>query len=607
MQIPSRLKGNSYKIYLGLLFIASLALAGLICWFLRNVVLGCHDSLAEFTYARMWSLTAAYKHARNFNLQRGRAGLLFPLVVTFRYLVHSTGSYTAVWLLQQVPIWFNVGFISYIVGKKTKPHYGLFFIAFFAAFVQIDIDHSLMTCYPLDFMYGLTLQILGLYLYDGWLSHWKDGKKTNWIRLGFSCFCYYESMQVYEAFLMACFCYAVISLVYVIKDRKELKIKKSISRFFLQLVPHALTGSLFVGILVYIRTHPVVDGTLSSGEPGKFEMFQETWNTLSVSLVPLRHRTEISRRESIASIFTDPFTGLCTLAMLIAGIMLFLCIYRSAATLSKEAKISQCVRLCTLSIMGYAHAMSFNIPLGMDSKYQEWVCVNGAKGYMTGIICYFGWALLYACVICLIATALSSLKAYFYIPLAVAAAVALALGTAFTASINELYINAEAATHNCISKRGQAFYAFVTSEDAEAMGADYIYVPDYSGIHGFLNIDNDYANFELGKPVTLENNLESFESDCKDYPVVSEFRYNGVLVAGYYVVLDNPWEDEEDWVTTGDIVIVTARPEPVVVSYYDETIGQTITIDLAGGRMKSFVIRNSDTVDASSITIGAGE
>ena len=38
MQIPSRLKGNSYKIYLVLLFIASLALAGLICWFLRNVV-----------------------------------------------------------------------------------------------------------------------------------------------------------------------------------------------------------------------------------------------------------------------------------------------------------------------------------------------------------------------------------------------------------------------------------------------------------------------------------------------------------------------------------------------------------------------------------------
>lgn len=607
MQKQNRLKINSYKFYLGLLIISSLALVGLICWFLRNVVLGCHDSLAEFTYARMWSLDAAFKHARNFNLQRGRAGLLFPLVVTIRYLIHSSGNYTAVWLLQQVPIWFNVFFISYIVGKKTKPHYGFFFMAFFAAFVQIDIDHSLMTCYPLDFMYGLALQILGLYLYDSWLTHLKDGKKINWLRLGFSCFCYYESMQVYEAFLMACFCYAIISLAYIIKNRKESGLKRSIANFFLQLIPHAVTGSLFVGILVYIRTHPIVDGTLSSGEPGKIEMFQETWNTLSVSLVPLRHRAEISRRESITSIFTDPFTGLCTLAMLIAGIMLCLCIYKNFSKLSKEDKKDLCIKLCTLSILGYAHAMSFNIPLGMDSKYQEWVCVNGAKGYMTGIICYFGWALLYACVICLIASVLSNLKAYFYIPFVVAAAGMLALGTAFTASINELYINAEAATHNCISKRGQAFYAFVTSDEIEAMGADYIYVPDYSGLHGFLNIDNDYANFELGKPVTLENNTESFEENSKDYPVVSEFRYNGVIVAGYYVELDNPWEDEEDWVTTGDIIIVTTRPEPVTVTYYNETISETITVDFAGGRMKSFVIKNSDTVNASSISIGEGE
>ncbi len=606
MQRPSRLNSNSYRICLGLLTLASISLVVLICWFLRNIVLGCHDSLAEFTYAKQWDLDIAYTHSRNFCLQRGRTGYLFPLVVTFRFFVHKYGNYTAVWLLQQVPIWFNVFFVSYIVARKTRPHYGIFFAAFFAAFIQIDIDHNLMTCYPLDFMYGLTLQILGLYLYDGWLAHLKDKKKTNWIRLGISCLCYYESMQVYEAFLMACFCYAVISLAYVVKDRKELG-RKWFGRFILQLVPHAVTGMIFVGILFYIRTHPVVDGTLSSGDPGKLGFFLPTWLTFSVSLFPLRHRPEISRLDSLASIFTDPFTGLCVLAIAVAAAMLFMCILKSYPDRTKEEKISINFRLGVLGITGLAHAMSFNIPLGIDNKYQQWVNGVGTKGYITGVIGYFGWALFLVCAGCLIANFITRYKSYIRIPAYVIAVLGLACGTAFTASINELYINAEAATHNCISKRGQAFYAFVTSDDIAAMNADYIYVPDYSGVHGFLNIDNDYANYELGKPLTLENNIEAFEANSINYPIVSEFRYNGVLVAGYYVVLDNPWETEDKWVTTSDIIIVTARPEPVIITYYDETAGMTVTTELEGGRMKSFVIENSNTVSASSINISAGE
>lgn len=601
------LKGNSYKVSLALLTASCAALVLLICWFNRNTVLGCHDSLIEFTYARQWDLAFAYQHSREFCLQRGRAGYIFPAIVTFRFLVHKYGNYQAVWLLQQVPVWFNVFYIGFITAKKTKPHYGIFFAGFFAAFVQIDIDHNLMTCYPLDFMYALALAITGLYLYDGWLAHLGKGKWTNWIRLAFSCFCYYESMQVYEAFLMACFCYAWLSLVYVFKNRKEYG-KKSFLKFILQLIPHGITGSAFVGILVYIRTHPVVDGTLSSGDPGALGFFPKTWLTFSTALIPLSHRHEISKKESLMSLFSDPFTLLCALAAAAAMVTLLICIAKTFPTYSKEKQRSINLTLTVLGFTGLAHALFFPVPLGIDSKYQFWVCTLGAKGYLPGIICYFGWALFIVCMGSVLANFLSTKKKALYIPMFAAAVLAAFLGATFTASINELYDKAEAPTGICVSKKGQTFYAFVTSDDIEKANADYIYVgPDYNGLGGVLQNNNDYANYELARPVTLTNNAEEFEMNSVNYPICSEFRYNGAIVAGYYVVLDNPWETEDKWVTTKDIIIVTTRPEPVSVTYYDETTGETVKVYLDGGRMKSFVIENSDTVNASSISIGTGD
>ena len=603
----SRLKIDSYKIWLLILTVSCAVSVLLICWFNRNTVLGCHDSLIEFTYAKQWELSFAYQHAREFCLQRGRAGYLFPLIVTFRFFVHKYGNYWAVWLLQQVPIWFNVFFISFIVGRKTKPFYGIFFAGFFAAFVQIDIDHNLMTCYPLDFMYGLALMITGLYLFDGWLEHRNEGRKSNWIRLIFSCLCYYESMQVYEAFIMACFCYAWISMAYVFKNRREYG-RKCFLKFILQLVPHGITGSVFVGILLWLRTHPVVDGTLSSGDPGALGFFPKTWLTFSTALIPLSHRPEISRMDSIRALLTDPFELGCAISAAVAIAALLICIVKEFPKQTREKQQSINLTLVALGLTGAAHALFFPVPLGIDSKYQFWVCTLGARGYLPGIICYFGWALLIVCTISIIANYLSTKNKLLYIPVYAAAVIAVFLGAAFTVSINELYDRAEAPTGICVSKKGQAFFAFVTSDDIEKANADYIYVgPDYNGLGGILQHNNDYANYELGRPVVLTNNAEDFELNSVNYPISSEFRYNGDLVAGYYVVLDNPWDNEEEWVTTGDIIIVTTRPEPVTVTYYDETVSETITIDLAGGRMQSFVITNSDTVNASSITISAGE
>ena len=605
MQANSRLKGASYKVSLSLLTASCAVLVLLICWFNRNTVLGCHDSLIEFTYARQWELPFAYQHAREFCLQRGRTGYLFPLVVTFRYLVHKYGDYTAVWHLQQIPVWFNVLLTAYIVGKKTRPFYGIFFAGLFAAFVQIDIDHNLMTCYPLDFMYGLTLAILGVYLYDGWLSH--KGSRLNLIRLALSCLCYYESMQVYEAFLMVCFCYAWISLVYVFKNRKEYG-KKSFLKFILQLIPHGITGAAYVGILFYIRTHPVVDGTLSSGEPGALGFIPKTWITFFTALLPLSHCTEIDCKESISSLSADPFALSCAAFAAIAVISFFFCVVRTFPSCNKERQQSINFTLVSIALTGAAHAIFFPLPLAIDSKYQFWVCGLGARGYLPGIICYFGWALFIVCMISVLANFLSSRNKYLYVPLFAATVIASFFGAALTANINEFYEKVEASTGACVSNKGQAFYAFVTSDEIEKCNADYIYIgPAYYGLGGNLQNNNDYAIYELGRPVVLSNNAEEFELNSVNYSICSKFGYDEDTASGYYVVLDNPGDNEDTWITSGDIMIVTTRPEPVTVSYSDETTGKTVTVSFDGERMKSYVISNSDVVSVSSITIDTGE
>ncbi len=599
-------KIDTYRIYLALLIAASAASVLLVCWFLRNVVLGCHDSIAEFTYARMWPLEQAYMHTRNFCLARGRAGFLFPLVVTFRYLINGTGNYYAVWLLQQVPIWFDAGLISWIIGKKTKAHYGIYFLGFFAAFVQIDVDHSLFVCYPLDFMYGLGLMILGLYLYDGWLERKGNKKVSNWVRLSFSLFCYYESMQVYEAFIMACLGYAAISLIHVIKHRKEYG-KKSLLKFIIQLIPHGVDALIYVGILVYLRLHPVTDVSLSSGEVGTPDKFVQTWLSFSTSLIPLRHRYEIDISDTLIATFTDPFLGLSALAAGLAAVMLFLCIVKRFPSHSKEEQKKINLTLLSLAAVGAIVALCFTMPLGIDSKYQYWVCDLGAKGYMPSSICYYGWAMALACLGSLAANFISNLKNYIRIPLYTFAVICLMASASLTAGINVFYACLNSAVGFTISNRAQVFYAFATSDDVEAMGSEYVYIgPGFSGIHNMMNMNDDYATCELGRPCHVMNNYEEFAQNAEGAPNPSKLAFDGSSFA-YYALIDNPTDPEKDWITTDNIVILTTRPEPIIVTYYDSTTGTQETVTFPGGRFGSFVISNSDAVETDSIKIAFAE
>ena len=550
----------------------------------------------------MWPLTQAYKYAHDFCLARGRAGFIFPLIVAFRFLINGTGNYYAVWLLQQVPIWFNVFLIAWIIGRKTTAHYGIYFLGFFASFVQIDVDHSLFVCYPLDFMYGLGLMTLGLYLYDGWLDNRDKKKISNLARLGFSLLCYYESMQVYEAFIMACMGYAVISLIHVLKHRKEYG-KKSLLKFITQLIPHGVDALIYVGILVYLRLNPVSDVSLSSGEVGTPDKFVKTWLSFSTSLIPLRHRYEIDISDTITAAFTDPFLGLSALAAGIAAVMLFMCIMKRFPALSKEEQKKINLTLLCLASVGGVVALCFTMPLGIDSKYQYWVCDLGAKGYLPSSICYFGWAMALACLGSLAANLLSNLKNYIRIPVYFLAVICLAASASLTAGINVFYSCLNSAVGFTISNRAQVFYAFATSDEVEAMGSEYVYIgPGFSGIHNMMNMNDDYATFELGRPCHVMNNYEEFAQDAEGAPYPSKLAFDGSSFA-YYALIDNPTDPEEDWVTTKDIVILTTMPEPVIVTYYDSTNETQETVTFPGGKFCSFVIPNADTVETSSIKI----
>ena len=154
-----------------------------------------------------------------------------------------------------------------------------------------------------------------------------------------------------------------------------------------------------------------------------------------------------------------------------------------------------------------------------------------------------------------------------------------------------------------ISNRAQVFYAFATSDEVEAMGSEYVYIgPGFSGIHNMMNMNDDYATYELGRPCHVMNNYEEFAQNAEGAAYPSKLAFDGSSFA-YYALIDNPTDPEEDWITTKDIIILTTISEPVVVTYYDSTTGTQETTTFPGGKFCSFVIPNADTVETSSIKI----
>lgn len=579
-------------------FAASMAV--LVCYFLKNEVLGCHDSFEEFMFARMTGFPEWFRHNLDFMFARGRVGILSSLVISFRFFILHTGNYTAIWLLQQVPIWFTVGLLGYVIAKKTRPVFGFLFVGVFAGLVQLDTNHNLMECYPFDFMYGMSLMILGLYLYDCWLMH--KGEKRNGIRLALSAFFYYESMTVYEPFITACIIYALLSLCYVYRDRKE-NGRKSFFIFVRNLLPHALTAVLFFVILKLMKVIYVVDtvAVTAVDEYGDFSDFVNTWSTFTFALFPLNYIDNVDVLTSLKVIRATPFILL--FALLAAGVMFSA--FMSVRISDAKYRGQDNIRLLVIGLAGFLYAMSFCLPHSMTANYQMWVRDLHAEGYLTSSMCYFGWALMVSCVVSILINLLSSTGRPVFALSAVVMSVLFFVASEVTMNINMVFRKSDAVTGQQMSYRGQAFYSFFTSDYAEDYSAILIYMPGYSGIHFDIGVDDEYADYEVNRNLTLANDIDWYREQSLYSDYWGVFVYNPSVEAGWYTGISNPTDPESEWVSNGDLVFVSTHPGTYEFSYVDPGTQQTVTEVIEAGRMEVYPVSNSAPVDTDTIVIAA--
>ena len=575
-------------------------LAALVCFFLKDEVLGCHDSFEDFIFARMHDFKGWFDHALEFNLARGRVGFITSFVLTLRYYILSTGNFTAIWLLQQIPIWFTVGLIAFVMGRKTRPVYGIMFAVFYAVFVQIDTNHNLMNCYPFDFMYGMTLMVLGLFFYDEWLSN--IGKKRNLIRIILSVFFYYESMTVYEPFITACTIYALISFAHVWVRRKELG-RKAFPEFVIRLIPHAVTAGVFFVILQYLKAHPVIQTVTVTAvdEYGDFYDFANTWQTFSLALFPLSGIDNVNVVTSFQTLLQGMFLPVFSCCAAASVICAFFASRNSAPSREERKEIN--FRLLIIAISGLLFAVFYTLPHAATANYQMWVRDLNAKGYLTSSLCFFGWALMFSCLISILINVLAHKgKAAFISGMLVISFLFFSCAE-ITMNINIVYRSNDAVTGQQMSYRGQAFYSFFSSEYAHDYAAILIYTPGLSGIHFNMEIDDGYADFESGRELTLTNNLPEFRRLAPYYDIAGVYTYLPSVDAGWYTSIANPEEMPRHWLSNGNIVFVSSYPQGYEFSYEDPATGEMIVSDVDMDRMQLYVIENSAPVDTDSLTI----
>lgn len=598
----TKIKLNNSNLFTVTTAFCAVVLTLLVCFFLRNSALGCHDSFADLVFAREHSLKESFIYNLEFNLARGRVGLLFSLVSTLRFAILKTANPTAILLLQHVPTWFTVGLIAWMIGKKTKPVYGFYFVCFYAAFVQIDTNHNLMICYPLDFVYGIAMMAIGFYLYDSYITH--KGEKRNVLRMVFSVFCYYESMLCYEPFITTCLVYGFLSLVHTYNNQKKLG-KKAFSTFVIDLIPHAAATVVFFGVLQFVKSHPIVQtiDVTPIDDYGSIPDFIETWYVFATGVFPFTTDRMIDVPDSITHVFDSSYNAIFSL--MAAGSILSLALASNFVykPLGKEEKLRINKALIVTGSVGFIYALFFTVPHALTLNYQNWVKVLNATGYLTSSMCYFGWAVAFSCLVCYVINQLIDAK---YKAVTYAAVVILAfgafVGAEITVNMNNNYAKEDFTSGIQMSYRGQIFFAFATSRYADT-AADLLYIPDYSGIHSDLKALDDYADYEMHRDVMLERNSDAINFLANYYGTVGVLDYQPETDGGYYVLLDNPLEPKSDWVTSSEILVVSTRPGTYVVSYVDALTGSYHEYNVELGRCDTQTLITGDVVNVDSLTI----
>ena len=552
---------------------------------LRYSYLSCSDSVSEFVYGRIYDFGFAFRRTLDFSLQRGRFGLIFPFVVAVRYQLLGSGSPFAFWALQYIPICINVCLLSFVLGRRIGVKSGLLMSLLFASLLQVNGWHSLITCYPLDFMYGLMLALLGLVLF----IRSEESKKNGLLLKIVSAFLFYESMQTYEAFLTV----AAVYLVLAISLAKQ-KGKLSFKDLVISLDAHMITGILFIAMRVFVIFHPIVplqDGVEDLSRMGNPKDFVITLGAFSGGMFPL---ADLVHPRVRSRILADGFTIRDILVSLTAGVGMFI-FMRSCRKDEKAAGKAKVIGLC-----GIVGALCFPLIHSLTSVYQQWVVEGHQFGYVPTTISYFGWIVFITC-------------AVSYLPLSgktqgkiapVVAGIILFASALLTCGINHALIAEKIGpTAITYSYRTQSFLAVAKDSYCYKEGYDMVYAPDFEGVHDSMMFHEIMLENESEAPydVTLVSSPDEY------YSTAPSFGNPGVIFydedSDTAIVTDSDGISEGHTVTVSDIRIISAHGGSFSVSYEDNGTVITREIDLKPG--EGITIENESTVDTASIDVVA--
>lgn len=528
------------KFYEVILAVIAFVFGAYMLYFCKDNVLACHDSIIDFIDSRRNPFTKGFITCFEYGLARGRVGVIFPMMVAFRYIVNGSGNYLLIWLLQYVPIYSNIVLIGYIIGKKLNKYYGFLFAILFLGLLQIDIWHSLITCYPLDFMYGLFIMILGIYLFSEYLSKREDKtSKRNVIRLIVSMILYYESMQVYEAFIVSSLIYGWLSIGYAMNNGKGFAQK--FKCFVKTILPHFLVAVLYLSMLVYLRLHPVIDVPVQSFVTEfNFKRFIISYVVLSGGMFPL---VDI---RMVDNIFGDGISIPGTVLGILGAIAFFIAFrYMGAFYSTREKDQRKAINkfLGVLILFGLSISMTFAFPHALLPIYVSWIVDSGVGGFVPSTICYFGWSVVIFSSVSLLAHYLSRVGEKRRLVATLLIAIVFGGSVYLTCVINKTFTKIMSSTGTAFSIKAQTIYSVMTNDTIKELHPDVIYSPSLYGVHGNMKPDDQLFDTEAGYDILLLNDYERFREVNQDYDLSMILVYEQDSEVCYLVVSDN-YEDD---------------------------------------------------------------
>lgn len=501
---------NRRNICFAVLLGCILIVVSYLAWFLRDTVLACHDSMLAFVNARVKDLPSLFRINLDYDLARGRACLLFPLVATFRDLVLKTGSYPLIWMLQYVPIIANVILLSVLLGKRFGRFAGGFTALLFFVFLQVDIFHSLIICYPLDFMYGLFCFQLSVYFFLRYVDDFSAGNKDRGPVLCAvaSLALYYESLVVYESFLTSLIVFAIFSLAYAVKlhaNQGSRSVVKTTMRF---LWPYLGVCTLYLLIYILLRSFPVSSVRVIAFETqGTFEGFMQTWPGFATNLFPLHEFFDNHMYTLGPSIWQGyRFAWVAGVAAAVGAIVAILGMFYEFSTDDAKKRKSLRVSLGIAGLAGALFALFYTLPHGMTGQYQNWYVNSSCKGYVPSTISYFGWIVMCVALIGILVSFVASRKSIWRAVICILFAAIFGAGSMMTTVSNHFFQN----LYDQENLAARNLYATVSDEEYAERGFDLIFTDTYIGIHRKPETNESLIEYEAGGDVEFSTTPEDF-------------------------------------------------------------------------------------------------